>query len=109
MSETAKKSGFPIGLTIATLIAFAILCGLGGWQVKRLHWQPALLARNAPLKTAPAIPLADALARADKGEDVAWTRVVADCDTSVSNDHLPLMYGVRDGEIVWRALADCVS
>ena len=30
MSESAaRKSGFPIGLTIATGIAFAILCGLG--------------------------------------------------------------------------------
>ena len=32
MSEPAtKKPGFPIGLTIAVGVSFAILCGLGGW------------------------------------------------------------------------------
>jgi surfeit locus 1 family protein len=110
MSEAAKPKGrFPVVLTIATLVAFSILCGLGAWQVKRLAWKQDLLARIETLKTAPAIPLTDALARADKGEDVSWTRVAADCDPAVNNDHLPLIYGVRDGEIVWRARAECRS
>ncbi|MBI1684810.1 SURF1 family protein [Caulobacter hibisci] len=107
MSEVApRKPGFPIGLTIATLIAFAILCGLGSWQVKRLHWKEDLLARIETLKTASAIPLADALTRADKGEDVGFMRVAADCAPETAAP-LPLVYGVRDGDIVWRAVTPC--
>lgn len=107
MCEAAKPKGrFPIVLTIATLIAFAILCGLGTWQVKRLAWKEDLLARIETLKTAPAVPLADALARADRGEDVDFVRVAADCAPGAGAS-LPLVYGVRDGDMVWRAMAAC--
>lgn len=116
MSESRR---FPIGLTIATLIAFAILCGLGGWQVKRLHWKEDLLARIEVLKTAPAQPLSAVLARIRAGEDVSWTRVRAECHPVKPSSHdmappgavpdgpLPLVYGVRDGDIVWRATTPC--
>jgi surfeit locus 1 family protein len=108
MSEAAplKDRRFPIGLTIATLIALAILCGLGVWQVKRLAWKEDLLARIEKLKTAPAQPLAAVMARAERGEDVAWTRVSVDCALA-KPETLPLVYGVRDGDIVWRATAPC--
>lgn len=105
MSDAQKKAGFPIGLTIATLIAFAILCGLGGWQIQRLHWKEDLLARIEVLKTAPARSLAAALADA-KGQDLTWTRVSVDCAPALP-EALPLVYGVRDGDIVWRATALC--
>ena len=107
MSETAKPKGrFPIVLTIVTLVAFAILCGLGSWQMQRLRWKEDLLARIETLKTAPAAPLARVLARADSGEDVDFVRVAADCAPG-STTPLPLVYGVRDGDMVWRAMAAC--
>ena len=108
MSDAAapKDRRFPIGLTIATLIAFAILCVLGGWQIKRLAWKEDLLARIEVLKTAPAQPLAAIMARAEKGEDVAWTRALVACAPDKA-ETLPLVYGVRDGDIVWRATALC--
>ena len=108
MSEApvGKKAGFPIGLTIATAIAFIILCGLGGWQLKRLAWKQDLLARIETLKTAPARPLNAVLADAAKGRDVAWVRVATTCAPLVSQP-LPLVYGVRDGDVVWRATAPC--
>jgi surfeit locus 1 family protein len=107
MSEApARKPGFPVGLTIATAISFAILCGLGGWQVKRLHWKENLLARIETLKTAPAVPISQVLTAQAKGEDIAWTRVVVDC-APVEAAPLPLAYGVRDGDMVWRAQAPC--
>lgn len=102
----SDKPRFPFGLTIATLVAFAILCGLGTWQVQRLHWKQDLLARLERLKTAPAQPLADVLARAARGEDVTWTRVSVACAPAAPTT-LPLVYGVRDGDIVWRATAPC--
>lgn len=35
----------PLMATVATLICIALLCGLGTWQVKRLHWKEGLLAQ----------------------------------------------------------------
>lgn len=66
---------FPIGLTIASLIAFAILIGLGVWQIQRLQWKTALLADVAAARTAPARPLAEVLALPRP----AWRRVSLDC------------------------------
>lgn len=107
MSEPpVKKPGFPVGLTIATAVAFAILCGLGTWQVQRLRWKEDLLARIEKLKTAPAVPLAGVLTAQVKPEDLAWERVSVDC-AEVPGQPLPLVYGVREGDMVWRAQAAC--
>lgn len=105
MSE--KKPRFPIGLTIAVAISFAILCGLGTWQMQRLRWKEDLLVRLEKLKAAPAVPLAPVLAAAAKGDDVSWTRVETDCQPAAARADIPLVYGVRDGDIVWRAQAVC--
>lgn len=107
MSEASpKKPGFPIGLTVATGISFAILCGLGTWQVQRLHWKEGILARIEALKTAPAVPLIQVLTPQARPEDLAWTRVSVDCG-DVAGPALPMAYGVRDGDVVWRAQAPC--
>ena len=34
----------PVFATILTLCAVAVLCGLGTWQVQRMHWKQGLLA-----------------------------------------------------------------
>src|SRR5882724_5370468 len=45
------------GLTIACAVLFAILCGLGVWQLERLQWKLALIARvNSHIAAAP-LPL----------------------------------------------------
>jgi surfeit locus 1 family protein len=42
------------GLTVAALAAFVVLCGLGTWQVQRLHWKEGLIAeRRAALALPP--------------------------------------------------------
>ncbi|AZS19727.1 MULTISPECIES: SURF1 family protein [unclassified Caulobacter] len=107
MSEApVARSRFPAGLTIATAISFAILCGLGTWQLQRLHWKEGVLARLEALKTAPAMPLVQVLTAKTRPEDLAWTRVSIDCG-DVAGEPLPLVYGVRDGDVVWRAQAPC--
>ena len=46
-----------LGLTIACAILFAILCGLGAWQLERLQWKLALIATvNSHMAAAP-VPL----------------------------------------------------
>jgi surfeit locus 1 family protein len=102
----AKKAGFPFGLTIATAIAFAILCFLGAWQMKRLAWKQDLLARIETLKTAPPVPLATVLTATATVEDAAWRRVSVACQ-SVGLPPLSLAYGIREGDVVWRAQALC--
>src|SRR4051812_47648859 len=42
------------GLTIACALLFAILCGLGTWQLERLQWKLALIATvNGHMAAAP--------------------------------------------------------
>jgi surfeit locus 1 family protein len=42
---------------LMTLAMLAVLLGLGTWQVQRLHWKTAILARIAHAEAAPPIPL----------------------------------------------------
>src|SRR5882757_9586650 len=61
------------GLTIACAILFAILCGLGVWQLERLQWKLALIARvNAHMAAAP-VPLDQILAM--NPDDAQYRRV----------------------------------
>lgn len=64
-----------------------VLLGLGTWQVKRLHWKEALLARIAAAERAPPVPLA--------GAPVPFTKVAVD---GRLRDDLAARYGaeVRD-------------
>jgi surfeit locus 1 family protein len=45
MAAARSGSRRLVGPTIAAVFAFAILCGLGFWQVERLFWKEALIAR----------------------------------------------------------------
>ncbi len=47
-------------LLLAALPALILLLVLGTWQVQRLHWKNALIARIAAAEAAPAAPLATA-------------------------------------------------
>jgi surfeit locus 1 family protein len=44
-------------LLLSVLIGVALLCGLGVWQLQRLHWKEALLAQISARLDAPAAPL----------------------------------------------------
>jgi len=57
-------------MTLATLVALAILISLGNWQMDRLGWKEALIARvDARVELAP-VPLEQALVRATPEEIV---------------------------------------
>ena len=97
---------FPWGLTAAALICFAILVGLGVWQVYRLGWKEALLAKIAALETAPARPIADVLLQKGSAE---FTRVQATCAPRPAPVAGPSLYryAVRDDRVGWRLLGGC--
>lgn len=96
----------PIGLTIATLIALAILVGLGTWQLQRRAWKEGLLAQIAALQTAPAQDAAAVLARMARGQDVSFTRVRTTCPGLAQAPYLEL-YGVKDGTAGARLISAC--
>ncbi len=102
----APVKGFPVGLTIATAIAMAILLTLGTWQVQRLTWKRDLLARIEALQAAPARPLGPVLAERAAGADVDFTRVTVSCPGLATAPYVEL-YGLRDGQAGSRLISAC--
>lgn len=93
---------FPIGLTLVSAIAFAILCGLGGWQLRRLAWKTDLLARIAEAQAAPPkpitlVPLTPAY---------RYRRVSLDCPGLASAPFVEV-YALRDGQAGVRLVSLC--
>ena len=106
MNAALSKPRFPIGLTLFTLIALAILCGLGVWQVQRLHWKETLLGHIAALRTAPAQALAGPLAIMARGGDADFTRASFDCPDLEQRPYIKL-YAIWGGEAGYRIIAAC--
>ncbi len=102
----AERRGFPVGLTIATVIGLAILIALGTWQVRRLAWKEDLLRRIAALQSAAARPVEPVLSRLAHGEDVNFTRVVATCPGLAAAPFLEL-YAIKDGQAGSRLISAC--
>jgi surfeit locus 1 family protein len=82
--------------SLATAFAVGVLCTLGAWQVRRLHWREAdLAAKNAQIDLEP-LALADALA--DPGAH-AYRRIVArgTYDRAQSIVVTPVSRGLNEG------------
>jgi surfeit locus 1 family protein len=101
-----RAAGFPVGLTVVTAIAFAILVALGAWQLKRLAWKESLLAHVAALQHAPAHPVEPVLDALGQGRDVGFTRVRAICPGLARAPFLEL-YGLKDGQAGFRLVSAC--
>jgi len=97
---------FPVGLTLATAVSFAVLVGLGTWQLERLAWKKELLARVETARTAPAEPLGDVLREVASGKDVSYRRVVVSCLGLASAPYVEL-YALSGGEMGSRLISAC--
>lgn len=93
---------FPIGLTIATVIAFAILCGLGGWQLKRLAWKTDLLTRIAEAQAAQPKPIG----QVPLTPAYRYRRVTLDCP-GLATAPFTEVYAIRDGKAGARIVSLC--
>lgn len=102
----SEPKGFPVGLTIATVIAFAILIGLGVWQLQRLKWKEALLVGIARSEAARPVPIGPVLADLAAGHDAEYTRVTAVCPGLATAPALPL-YSLREGQTGTRLISAC--
>ena len=98
---------FPFGLTLAAGIAFAVLVGLGAWQMQRLTWKEALLARIEALQHAPPASIIAAASRIARGDDLDFTRVSAACRPDTRPLPPVYRYAVHDGRVAWRLLSPC--
>ena len=97
---TSKKF---LVLTIAALLGTVFLLGLGTWQLQRMHWKAALLAK---LETrAVAEPVALAVARemfTRSGDDVRFLRVNA--RGRYRHDAEMHLYGIWQKQPGWRVI-----
>jgi len=98
---------FPLGLTIVSVIAFAILAGLGVWQLRRLDETNLNRARLAALVHAPSQALESVLARSGRNADLDHTRVSVRCEPSGSPSPVTYRYSVPDGAVAWRLVMMC--
>ena len=105
MNDTPRAK-FPIGLTITTAIAFVLLIGLGVWQVQRLHWKEALLAKIAALEAAQPRPVNDAVDGRIPAKDLDFIRVSAVCPDIETTPYLKL-YAVKE-VAGFRLITPCV-
>jgi surfeit locus 1 family protein len=101
-----RATGFPVGLTVATAIALALLIALGVWQLQRLKWKEGLLAHIAALQSAPARPLEPELDALADGRKLDFTRVRVTCPGLATAPFLEL-YGLKDGQAGWRLISAC--
>jgi len=102
----SERRRLPVGLTVAVVIALAILLGLGTWQLQRLAWKEGVLANVAALQAASAQPLAPVLARRATGQDVDLTRVRATCPGLAKAPFVQL-YGLHKGGAGVRLISAC--
>lgn len=103
MAEDARRAAPRkpgIGLAISVVAAFILLCGLGTWQVQRLHWKLGLIAARQAAVDAPPLTL-------DKPSDAAGLpeyRHVRVRGTFVHKDEIPVGPVGHDGVAGWRVV-----
>jgi surfeit locus 1 family protein len=108
-SETRARAlapGFPVALTLSAAVAFAILVGLGVWQLDRLQWKQRELAQIAERQTAAPQPIGPVLARAAEGADVSFTNVVALCQPAPPS-RADVRLVTDQGDWIARVLSPC--
>jgi surfeit locus 1 family protein len=99
-------TGFPVGLTAAAVIAFAILMALGVWQLQRLKWKEALLLHVAQREAAAPQSLEYTLDLLARGRDVEFTRVSVVCPGLADAPYLEV-YDLRDATVGVRLVSAC--
>ena len=111
LTGAPSTPGFRLFPLIAVSLCVLILLGLGAWQVRRLQWKTALLARIAALQTAPPEPLEVVLNRLGRpGQpaqgEVDFVRVQTTCPTLQQTPTLHL-YALLDGVLGDRLITTC--
>ena len=94
------------GLTIACALLFAMLCGLGAWQLERLQWKLALIATvNSHMAAAP-LPLEQML-RLMNPDEAQYRRVTL--DGRFDHAHEAYVFTTDAGDPVYHVLTPFIT
>lgn len=88
--------------TAFTAAAFALLIGLGVWQLQRLEWKQSVIAQIEARTKAEPVSLAEAMTRARSGEDVSYLRVRAEGRFDHGKERY--LYAFSDGNPGWHVI-----
>ena len=102
MTAEATRARFPVLLTLAAALAFALLCGLGVWQVQRMQWKNGLIDQAEAAAAIPPAPLASVMAL----HDPAFRKVAVDCPGLATAPYVELQT-IHDGEPGVRLISAC--
>ena len=91
-----------VGLTALMLAAFAVLIGLGVWQLKRLHWKEGLIAEIETRTKGEPIGLNQAIAIAREGRDPSYYRVRVEGRFDHAKELY--LYAVSEGRAGWHVI-----
>ncbi len=110
-SSGRSRPVFRLFPALAVVVGVAVLTALGVWQVERLQWKEAMLARIAALQSAPPEPLSVVLNRLGEGGrpdigEVDFVRVQTVCPTLQQTPTLRL-YAVLGGVMGRRLITAC--
>lgn len=92
---------------IATAVGLAILVSLGTWQLQRLQWKEALLAKLAANAAAAPVTLSDVTALAATGGDPELVRV--HLRVTYLHDQAKLMMATFEGGPGWTIITPAVT
>lgn len=102
MTTSTDRRRFPVVLTVLAAAAFAVLVGLGTWQVQRLQWKLDLIAAAEAARARPPAPLAEVLA----GEAPEFRRVALDCPGLATAAYVELQT-IHEGRPGVRLISAC--
>lgn len=102
MTTEATRARFPWGLTIVCALAFALLCGLGVWQVQRMQWKNGLIDQAEAAAVPPPAPLVEVLAL----HDPAFRKVLVDCPGLATAPYVELQT-IHEGQAGVRLISAC--
>lgn len=91
-----------VGFTSLMLAAFALLIGLGVWQLKRLHWKEGLIAEIETRTKGEPISLDQAIASAREGKDPSYYRVKVEGRFDHAKELY--LYAVSEGRVGWHVI-----
>ena len=109
LNGEARPRRFPTGLAICACLSFAVLIGLGVWQLGRLEWKQGLLAKIAALRNAPPRPLETVLPASARAGTPEFSRVSVTCLAPIHASPPIYRYALRDGQVAWRLMSFCTA
>lgn len=95
-------NALPKSMLLATVVALAILIGLGTWQIARLEWKTSLIKEMARTEALPPVPVSALL---DKG-DADW-RSVRLTECWIHPEEAVFMHSSNGKRMGFRVLTKC--